>query len=193
MHQALGTLINAPERPVGTGGFLDPESVAGNFGIKEGMKISDFGCGAGYLTIIMAEKVGSTGLVYALDVQEGPLEMVASKARASNLANIQTIRANLEVLGSSKLEDKTQDIVLLANILFQSNKKPEIIKEADRVLMDGGQMIVIDWNKGTNGFGPPNELRLGVDEVIAMVEKNGLKLVRKIDAGNYHFGLIFKK
>ena len=193
MHQVLATLSSVPEIPVGTGGFLNPEKVAGGFGIKEGMKISDFGCGAGYLTIIMAEKTGPEGNVYAFDVQENPLDTVKAKARALGLKNVEAIRANLEIPRSSGLEDNSQDIVLLANILFQSNKKPEIIREAVRVLAKGGRLVIIDWKKGVNSFGPPEERKSDVGDMIKIAEPEGVKLENPIDAGSFHFGLIFKK
>lgn len=185
--------ISTGTKPFGTGGFLDPDRIAEGFNIRPGMKIADFGCGAGYFTIILAEKTGSQGKVYALDVQESALDNVRAKARVHNLENIETIRTNLEILGSSGLSDASQDIVLLANILFQSNKVEDIIKEGIRVLRKGGQMIIIDWKKGTNGFGPPDNLRRSQEELKALSEKNNLVFDHDFDAGNFHFGITLKK
>lgn len=41
--------------------------------IKEGMTVLDFGCGPGYFTIAMAQMVGTSGWVIAVDLQEGML------------------------------------------------------------------------------------------------------------------------
>lgn len=175
------------------GGFINPESIALGFGITPGMSIADFGSGAGYFTVIMAQKTGETGKVFALDVQESPLESVRSKAKAANVENIETIRANLEILGSSKLGDNTQDLVLLANILFQSQMKAEIIKEAMRVAKSGARVIIIDWKKDIKGFGPPAELRTNDEEMKKLAIDQGLSFVSSIDAGQFHYGLVFKK
>src|SRR3989338_6359409 len=152
-------LPNLNSVPKGSGGFMHPEKIVGEFGIKEGMSIADFGSGAGYFTIILGRMVGEDGKVYALDIQETSLDNVRVKARAVDLKNIETIRTNLEVVGSSGLPDNSQDIVLLANILFQSDKKAEIILEAKRALKNSGRLVLIDWKFGTGGFGPPDELR----------------------------------
>src|SRR3989338_1534227 len=96
---------------LGTGGFMNPEKIAAEFGIKEGMMIADFGSGAGYFTILLGQRVGTSGKVSALDIQESALDNVRVKARAIGLENVETIRANLEVLGSSGLADNSQDIV----------------------------------------------------------------------------------
>lgn len=181
------------ERSVGTGGFLDPDRIIEEFGIVEGMRIADFGSGGGYFTISLAEKVGSHGKIYALDILEGSLDSVRAKAKVHNLDNIETIRTNLEIIGSSSLPDNSQDIALLANILFQSNKKSDIIREAKRTLRREGRIIIIDWSKGTGGFGPPDNLRTDEPEIISLAQKEGLKFEKKLGAGQFHYGLVFKK
>lgn len=193
MNQAVSTFSPMPEFSAGTGGFLDPEKIAAGFGIGEGMSVADFGCGAGYLTIIMAEKVGEEGKVWAIDVQENPLDIVKAKARASGLKNIETVRANLEVVGSSRLADKSQDFVLLANILFQSADKKDIVREAVRVLKPGSPAVIIDWKRGVGKFGPPEDRKASTDEMIKIAEGEGLRFKREMDAGAFHFGLFFIK
>ena len=180
--------------PIGTGGFMNPEVIVEGFGLQPGMKVADFGSGAGYFTILMAKKVGEDGMVTALDIMESALETVRAKASAAGLKNLQTTRGDLEVLGGSALPDNSQNMVLLANILFQSSKKEQMIQEAKRILMPGGIMIVIDWKKEANGgLGPPAELKVEQSELKGILEKKGLTFVRDIDAGTFHFGFVFKK
>ncbi len=182
------------EISVGSGGFMNPEVIVGSFGLEPGMKVADFGAGAGYFTILMAKKVGDSGMVTALDIMESALETVRAKASAAGLKNLQTTRGDLEVLGGSALSDHSQNVVLLANILFQSQKKEQIIQEAKRILISGGTVIVIDWKKETNGgLGPPAGLKIDKSELRSMLEKEGLTFVRDIDAGVFHFGFIFRK
>ena len=176
----------------GTGGFLNPEKVIQEFDIKEGMKIADFGCGTGYFTILLAKMIGEKGRVYALDVLETALESVRSRAKSEGLLNIETIRANLEIFGGSKLENESVDLVLLANILFQSSKKADIIKEAERALKKGGRVIVIDWKKD-QPMGPPQNLIVLQNSAKEFVEKVGLKFEREIPAGDNHWGMMFSK
>jgi ubiquinone/menaquinone biosynthesis C-methylase UbiE len=174
-------------------GFMDPEKMATLFGIREGMKIADFGCGSGFFTILMAKITGESGHVSAIDVMESPLETVKQRAKESDLRNISTIRADLEVPDSTKLSPASQDLVLMANVLFQSNKRKEIIKEAARVLKTSGGLVVIGWQKGVGGFGPPEEKRDDPETMSKLVEENGFKKVDTIDAGAFHYGLIFRK
>ncbi len=178
---------------LGTGGFMNPDKIVAGFGIKEGMMVADFGSGAGYFTILLGQRVGKDGKVFALDIQESALDNVRVKAKSSGLENVETIRANLEILGSSSLIDNSQDIVLLANILFQSEQKPEIIKEAIRVLKNGGFLVVIDWKRAAGGFGPPDNLRTDEITMRSLVTGEGLVFESDIDAGQFHYGMKFKK
>ena len=172
---------------------MNPDKIVSEFGIKEGMMVADFGSGAGYFTILLAQRVGTNGKVYALDIQESALDNVRVKAKSAGLENVETIRSNLEVLGSSGLADNSQDIVLLANILFQSEQKAEIIKEAVRVLKDGGFLVVIDWKRAAGGFGPPDNLRTDEIAMRSLVLGEGLVFENDIDAGQFHYGLKFRK
>jgi ubiquinone/menaquinone biosynthesis C-methylase UbiE len=191
-QQFVSSASSIPNIP-GTGGFLNPERMVFEFGVREGMHIADFGCGAGYFSILLGKLIGENGKITAFDIMENALEAVRIKANAAGLKNVVTTRANLEVLGSTGVADKTQDAVMLHNILFQSNKKPEIIREAVRILKPGGTVVIIEWKKGTNSFGPPDELRTSETDMRKMTEAEGLKFEKEIDAGKFHFGMIFKK
>lgn len=177
----------------GTGGFMEPDKIVREFGLQKRMSIADFGCGSGYFTILMAQIVGEKGVVTALDVVETALDSVKVKAKAAGLENIIATRADLEVFGSSGLSSDSQDMVLLANILFQSEKKDLIFKEAARVLKKGGKLVVIDWKRGSGGFGPPDSLRTDHESMMSLVQNEGLKFEKDIDAGTFHYGIMFKK
>lgn len=190
---ALGQNFSGLALPNEAGGFINPEAIVESFELEPGMKVADFGSGSGYFTILMAQKVGPRGVVTALDILESTLEVVRSRAVVSGLTNLQTVRADLEVYGSSSLPDASQNLVLIANLLFQSNQKPEVLKEARRVLSANGKLIVMEWKKEAGSLGPPLGSRMDQMEVRDLGESLGLSFVREINAGSFHFGLMFKK
>ncbi|OGM97669.1 MAG: hypothetical protein A2735_03640 [Candidatus Yanofskybacteria bacterium RIFCSPHIGHO2_01_FULL_41_21] len=179
--------------PFSSEGFLNPDIIVGEFGISPGMNIADFGCGAGHIGILVAQRVGKDGHVLALDIMEDKLDSFKAQAKAVGLENIETKRANLEIVGNTGANDESQDMVILINILFQSNKKQDILKEAKRVLKSQGTIILVEWKKSGGGLGPPNELRTDTNDMQALFVAEGFTFVRQFNAGQFHYGMIFRK
>lgn len=171
--------------------FLKPRALIEEIGPLVNSLVADFGSGSGALTIELAKAIGSGGLVTAIDVVPQALESVRSLGKTAGLRNIKTIQADLELPGASTLKDESQDLVLLANILFQSERQSEIIKEAKRVLKPGGRLAVVDWKPGESQFGPLAKNRLEPEGIRLMV---GLEVLKELGStGSYHFGFLFKK
>jgi len=177
----------------GPGGFLDTRKVVAALGVTPGMHTADLGCGSGYFSLELARAVGPTGSVAAVDVMQEPLQSVQTKSEAMGLGNIRTIRADLEVAGSTGIADRTLDLSLLANVLFQSQKKEDIIREAVRILKQGGKLVIMDWKKGAKGFGPPDDFRTAKEEFQRLAEEQGVKFEREVDGGPFYIVLIFVK
>jgi ubiquinone/menaquinone biosynthesis C-methylase UbiE len=109
------------------------------------------------------------------------------------IRNIKPVWANLEILGATKIEKESVDLVLLVNILFQSKKHKEIFEEAKRVLKKDGTLLVIDWKKTEAPMGPEILIRVDKDQLRHQAEEVGFKLVRETEASPYHYELVFIK
>jgi ubiquinone/menaquinone biosynthesis C-methylase UbiE len=175
----------------GTGGFLQPEEIIRQLNIRKETIVADFGCGAGYFTIPLA-KIVEEGKVYALDILDTALESVQSRARLEGFFNIEARVCDLEKPKGSKLEDNSVDLAWLANILFQSSKKADIIKEAGRILKKGGEMVIIDW-KPNQPMGPPKELIISPKSVKEIAKNQGLNFEKEFPVDKYHWGMVFLK
>ncbi|MBI2038701.1 MAG: class I SAM-dependent methyltransferase [Candidatus Niyogibacteria bacterium] len=172
--------------------FLNPENVIKAIGVDTGMVVADFGAGAGFYTIPLARAVGPTGKVYALDVQKSVLEVVRSKAKQERLLNINPIWADLDSRGGSHLADGSVHVVLISNILFQTDNKKEMLAEAFRVLEPRGKIALIDWALSARG-GPPTERVLKKDAAETLLEETGFRRLNEFSAGDAHYGLLYQK
>lgn len=174
--------------------LLDQAKIFDRLGIKIGSKVADLGCGsAGHFVIPAAQKVGNHRIVYAVDILKSVLQSVVTKGRLEGVNNIKTVWSNLEIVGATKIKEESLDFALLINILFQSKKHENIIKEAVRLLKPEGKLLVIDWDLGSTNFGPPQEMRLKPEVIKKMAAGLNLKLLDEFQAGTYHYGLIFSK
>lgn len=170
--------------------FLNPEEVLDQLELRPDMVAAEFGCGSGGFAIPLAKKL-EDGLVYGLDIQESSLSALKSRTLLENITNIRIVRSDLEKSKGSTLTESSVDLVFIPNVLFQIKDKNVIISEAERVLKNKGKLVVIDWlPKAAQG---PEEGRVSPEEVKEIAEKIGFKLEKEIEAGKYHFGLIFEK
>ncbi len=173
------------------GGFFRPEKILDQLDIHDAIEAADFGCGHGYFSIPLAKRVPK-GRVFAIDVVKEALEAIKSRAELEKIDNILTVQANLEILGSSKLKDNSMDLVLLRNILYQSQKKEEILREAKRVLKKEGRMVVIEW-RIDSVMAPKEHWLISKEDVRKIIEEEGLTLSKELSIDNHHYGLVFVK
>lgn len=173
--------------------FLNPDEIISKLEIFPGMTIAHFGCGTGFFTFAAAKKVGEEGLVYAIDIQESKIETMRSQAKMLGLNNIDVQRANLEEKKGTKIKNESVDWVFMINMLYQNKNKEEIFEEAQRILKNGGNVLLIDWESKDRSLGPEMESRVSQDELAVLIEKNRLSIFEKIDVSNFHFGWVLKK
>ncbi len=170
--------------------MFEPEEILNHLELKDHMTAAEFGCGSGGLTIPLA-KVLNKGRIQAIDILEEKIEALKYKADEEKIFNIQTSIRDLDQYNGSKLSNNSVDVVLIPNVLFQSESKDVMIKEAARVLKEEGQILIIDWKKES----PLGNKGQSVDpeEVKKIAEETSLQLKKEFSAGPYHYGLIFKK
>lgn len=173
-------------------GFLDPQSIFRHVGVGAGMVVADLGCGTGYLSLPLAKRVGSEGKVYAVDVRKDTLSAIHDRAMTASLQNVQTVWADLEMAGSTRIQDASVDIAFLVNIFFQLEDKKTPFAEAKRIVKKGGKIVVVDWNDSSS-FGPAENARIQPEDIQRMSVELGLAFVSDFIVDRSHFGLIFMK
>ncbi len=173
--------------------FISPEQIIKTIGVKLGSRVADFGSGAGFYAVPMARAVGAGGRVYALDVQPEMLEITRSKAREARLLNVSVMRVDLEKPRGTGLADEAVDVVLMSNILFQAENKPNMLKEASRILKSGGEIALIEWSSYGRGAGPRPEQIIPKESAEKLLTDAGFKRIKEFSAGDSHYGLLYAK
>jgi ubiquinone/menaquinone biosynthesis C-methylase UbiE len=109
-------------------------------GIKPGFHVLDYGCGPGSYIIPLAELVGKSGKIYALDIHPLAIQKVHDIVSKKQLANVETILSDCE----TGLLDNSLDEVLLYDV-FHNLRDPEgILEELHRVLKPNGVLSFSD-------------------------------------------------
>jgi len=179
-----------------TGGnaLIDPQIIIEKAGIADRMHVADLGCGGtGHFVFPVAKAVGKNGIIYAVDILKNNLVNIERRASQENLAQIRTVWSNLEIFKATKIETSSLDVALLINVLYQSDKRAEIIREAVRLTKKNGKILIVDWNSIATPFGPSIEERLNKENLKKVGERLSLELLDEFSAGEYHFGMVFLK
>ncbi len=173
--------------------FADPQKNVEQFGLSDGMVVADLGAGAGYYSIEIGRAVAPMGRVYAIDVQKDLLERLQKDAKKVGVRNIEIATGDLEKLGGSRMRDSLCDGVVASNILFMIEDKKNFLLEIKRILKPKGRLFLIDWSASFSSMGPHADHVIYKDDAMKLVIAAGFTFDREINAGEHHYGMIFRK
>jgi ubiquinone/menaquinone biosynthesis C-methylase UbiE len=109
-------------------------------GIRPGSSVLDYGCGPGGFIPAIAELVGPTGQIYALDLNPAAVEATQKLVRRKKIQNVRTIHSDC----ATGLPDRIVDAVLLYDTFHHLSRPDEVLQELQRVLKDEGVLSFSD-------------------------------------------------
>lgn len=175
--------------------FIDPDPLIAQLGVKSGAKVADFGAGAGFFTTPLAKAAGKKGVVYAVDINPNNLSIIRGKAKHDGLEDrIELVQGNVESGRGVNIKAGTLDLVVLSSVLSQFEEKTAVIETAEKLLSPRGKLAIFEWHQRGMLLGPPPRARIAKETVINLLfEGNQWRIDSDLDAGFYHYCLIFNK
>lgn len=171
--------------------FSNPEKNIAQLGLREGMIVADFGAGLGLYSKFASQKVGDNGKVYAIEVQKNLVKKLEDEIKIWEISNITVIWGDIEIKDGTKIADDSVNVVIISNVLFQSEDKLGIADEAKRVLKKDGKVLVVDWSESFGGMGPSLDHVINEDKAKQLFSQRGFKFVKNIVVSDHHYGIIF--
>ena len=132
-------------------GGLTVQELLEEAGLQPGMTVVDYGCGPGLVTLQAAEVVGSAGKVYALDIHEGMVSLVRSRAAEAGLANVTAL---LNDGPEAPLPDGVADAVTCTLVFHYREpglERQALAADLARLLKPGGCAMVVQWTDRAPG------------------------------------------
>lgn len=162
-HASEAAKLEDPERLE----KLPPAILVGALRLAPGMHVADIGAGTGFFTIPIAEQVGPSGHVWAVDLQPEMLARLEVKLGGSTLP-ITTVAARAT---ETTLAHEAVDLVFFGSVWHELDDPALVLAEARRVLRPGGRVAIIDWRTDVaNPPGPPAHHRIARDEVVRVLQ-----------------------
>jgi ubiquinone/menaquinone biosynthesis C-methylase UbiE len=112
------------------------ERLMRNMRVGPGMRVLDLGCGAGDVSMLAAELVGSTGSVVGIDRNKDVLAVAAERARLAGFPQIHFEQASAETFWSGE----PFDLVIGRYVLIHQSDPAGLLRGAARLVRRGGSI-----------------------------------------------------
>jgi len=143
--------------------------------LKAGDRVLEIGSGPGYVSLVLADRVGPTGVVYAVDVSADALTYLEGLQRERGVSNIQRLIANAATL---ELSGAPADSALISMVLHHADDPAGIVRNVTRLLRPGGLAVIAEFHPdGPCDHGPPKSHRLTPGQIKAWSEAAGLLML----------------
>lgn len=117
------------------------EKLVGLLGLKPTDVVADIGAGTGYFSFRMSKLVPQ-GKVYAEDIQEEMLGIIAARKAKGEGANIVTVHGGV---ADPKLPPNSIDLILLVDVYHEFSYPREMGEAMVRALKPGGRIALAEY------------------------------------------------
>lgn len=119
-----------------------PEVIA-KLRLKPGDIVADIGSGSGSFSIPMAKAIAPNGILYAVDIDQKMLDVVAERARKNDVTNLRTV---LGANDDPKLPVKNLDVAFFHRVLHMIEHRQAYLNCTATYMKPDGRIVIIDKN-----------------------------------------------
>ncbi len=110
--------------------------------LRPGMSVADIGAGTGYIARRVAQEVGETGVVYAVDVQPQMIRLLTELAQREQLPQVRPVLGRSE---SVELEPASVDLAIMVDVYHELERPYEVLASIVRALRPGGRIVFVEY------------------------------------------------
>lgn len=112
--------------------------------LKPGDVVADIGAGSGVISILMAEQVGPTGTIRAVDIEQKMLDRLTERCKRLGVNNVVPVKGTRK---SPKLKPQSIDLALFVDVYHEFDFPHEMIREISKSLKPGGRAVFVEYRK----------------------------------------------
>ena len=131
-------LMDKPDR------VLKIDEVIAKLRLKPGDIVADIGSGSGSFSIPMAKAIAPNGILYAVDIDQKMLDVVAERAKKEGVTNLRTVLGEYD---DPKMPVKDVDVAFFHRVLHMIEHRQIYLNATAKYLKPDGRVVVIDKNR----------------------------------------------
>jgi predicted methyltransferase len=172
--------------------FVERERIMRLARVAPAARVADVGAGTGLFSMLLADAVGPSGVVYAEEVMEKFGGFVAARVEREGRANVVSVLGTETSVG---LPAASIDLAFLCDVYHHFDHPKEMLASLRRALRPNGRMFLVDYRRDA-GSSPPwllEHVRAGEDDVVREVEAAGFTMVSRDESLRDSFAITFRR
>lgn len=152
--------------------------------IPQGATVADLGAGTGYFNRHLAQAVGPTGKVIAVDIEPSLVQHMGARALQEGTPQVE---ARLGAAHDPGLAQGEVDVVLLVDTYHHIDDRISYFRALRQAVREGGRLVVVDFKMGAQPVGPPDAHKIPQDQVVAELVEAGWTEAGSLDLLPHQF------
>jgi ubiquinone/menaquinone biosynthesis C-methylase UbiE len=167
-----------------------PEKVIDALGLHEGEVVVDLGAGSGYFSFRMAPKVGKTGKVFAVEIQDEMLAAIRKRATATRITNVEAVKCTETDPG---LPANAVDLVLMVDVYHELAYPFEVMTEVRKALRPGGRVVFVEYRKEDPRVPIKEVHKMSVEQLDREMKAVGMARVQTVETLPWQHIVFFER
>ncbi|MDA0346977.1 MAG: class I SAM-dependent methyltransferase [Verrucomicrobia bacterium] len=159
--------------------------------IKEGDVIADIGAGSGYFAWQFAQRVGESGKVLGVDIQQEMLDILAEKMKARGVGD--RVVGILGTITDPNLPDNAVDLAIMIDVYHELSHPYEMTVKMVESLKPGGLLVFVEYRTEDPAVRIKRLHKMTEVQVKKEMEIQNLEFVETIGTLPQQHILIFRK
>jgi len=154
--------------------------------ISEGKNVADIGAGSGWFSTRAAKRVGASGKVFAVEINQEYINYINDRAKRENFSNIQTV---LGMEDDPKVPENSVDAVLILKTYHEIGQPVKVLLNLKKSLKKDALLGIIDKN------GKGDDHGIDKQKVVEEAKRAGFVLKEEFDftkADGMDYFLVFR-
>jgi tRNA A58 N-methylase Trm61 len=171
---------------------LEIEAVVDAIGLEPGDIVADIGAGTGIFSVPIARAVGTSGTVLAVEVDAGFLPIIAEKATAEGVDNVESV---LGEFGDPNLPRADVDVAFFHDVLHHIEERQAYLLALAEYMAQDSRIVVVDYDMNVPGVPHSNqpEMLISPDQVREWMDAAGFEVERTVDMFDDKFFVVYRR